>query len=291
MLGQQLINGLMLSGVYALVAVSFTLTIGVLNFLNFSIPALFMLGGMVSCAMLAAGFGLAASIGVALCVTGAASLVVERFTFRWMRGVDPHIPLVSSLGFLILFENLVLVFMGSDALGFPSPFGSAVRRVGALTISIPQVLGCALSLALVAGCYLLLRATRVGRNLRSIAESPFIAELLGVEVGRSVAVMYLASGLLAGVAGILFGISYLQVSWSMGSEVALKGICAMVLGGMGNVWGALLGAVLIAVVEVMTIAYGSSEAVNVVVYGLLFLLVALCPQGLLGDRASVVERM
>lgn len=291
MLGQQLINGLMLSGVYALVAVSFTLTIGVLNFLNFSIPALFMLGGMVSCAMLVAGFGLAASIVIALCVTGAASLVVERFTFRWMRGVDPHIPLVSSLGFLILFENLVLVFMGSDALGFPSPFGSAVRRVGALTISIPQLLGCALSMALVAGCYLLLRATRVGRNLRSIAESPFIAELLGVEVGRSVAVMYLASGLLAGVAGILFGISYLQVSWSMGSEVALKGICAMVLGGMGNVWGALLGAVLIAVVEVMTIAYGSSEAVNVVVYGLLFLLVALCPQGLLGDRASAVERM
>lgn len=291
MFSQQVMNGLMLGGIYALVAVSFTLTIGILNFLNFSIPALFMLGGVISCALLAAGISTPLAFAAALAGTAAASLVVERCTFRWLTHSDPHIPLVSSLGFLILFENLVLNFFGSDAVGFPSPFGSASIRVNQVTVSIPQSLSFLLSLVLVALCFVLLKYTKLGRGLRSIAESPTVAEMLGVEVGRTVSSVYLVSGLLAGIGGILFGISYLQVSWDMGSEVALKGVSAMVLGGMGNVWGAVLGAVIIAAIEVMTIAYLSSEAVNVFVYGLLLAFICYCPGGLLGDRATLVERM
>jgi branched-chain amino acid transport system permease protein len=288
---QQLMNGLMLGGIYALVAVSFTLTIGILNFLNFSIPALFMLGGVVSCALLAAGVPAVGAAAGALAATGLASLLVERCTFRWLSTSDPHIPLVSSLGFLIFFENLVLVYFGSDAVGYPSPFARASVKVSDLTVSLPQTGGFLLALVLVALCYVLLKYTKLGRGLRSIAESPAIAEMLGVKVGWTVSSVYLVSGLLAGIGGILFGISYLQVSWDMGSEVALKGVSAMVLGGMGNVWGAVLGALIIAVIEVMTIAYLNSEAVNVFVYGLLLVIIAFCPQGLLGDRVKMAERM
>lgn len=291
MFAQQAINGLMLGGVYALVAVAFTLTIGILNFLNFSIPALFMLGGVVSCALLAAGVSYPLAFAGALAVTAAASLVVERCTFRWLNHSDPHIPLVSSLGFLILFENLVLVYFGSDAVGYPSPFARASVRLADVTVSLPQSGGFVLAIVLVALCYVLLRYTRLGRGLRSIAESPSVSEMLGVKVGGTVASVYLVSGLLAGIGGILFGISYLQVSWDMGSEVALKGVSAMVLGGMGNVWGAVLGALIIAGIEVMTIAYLNSEAVNVFVYGFLLLIIAFYPTGLLGDRARLAERM
>jgi branched-chain amino acid transport system permease protein len=291
MLAQQLVNGLLLGGIYALVALSFSLTIGILNFLNFSIPALFMLGGIVSCAMLSKGHGITISIALALAVTGGVSLVIERFTFRWLKNSDSHIPLVSSLGFLVLFENLVLIFFGSDAVGYPSPFGAASIRVAGLLISLPQLASFAISLLLIVACYLVVTRTKLGRGLRSIAESSIISEMLGVDVGRTVSGMYLISGLLAGMGGALFGISYLQVSWDMGSEVALKGISAMVLGGMGNIWGALLGALIIAVVEVLTISYISSEAVNVVVYSGLLLLILVMPNGLLGDRAIMVERM
>ncbi len=277
--------------IYALVALAFSLTIGILNFLNFSIPALFMLGGVVSCAMLLKGYGIALSIVGALAVTGATSLIIERFTFRWLKNSDSHIPLVSSLGFLILLENLVLIYFGSDAVGYPSPFGGASIRVAKLLLSLPQLASFAISLTLIIACYLIVTRTKLGRGLRSIAESSFIAEMLGVDVGRTVSGMYLLSGLLAGMGGALFGISYLQVSWDMGSEVALKGISAMVLGGMGNIWGALLGAMIIAGVEVLTISYVSSEAVNVVVYGMLLLLILVMPSGLLGDRAVLVERM
>ncbi|WP_213771732.1 branched-chain amino acid ABC transporter permease [Bradyrhizobium sp. dw_78] len=291
MLAQQLVNGLLLGGIYALVALAFSLTIGILNFLNFSIPALFMLGGIVSCAMLSKGYGIGLSVAVALAVTGGASLIIERFTFRWLKNSDSHIPLVSSLGFLILFENLVVIYFGSDAVGYPSPFGGASIRVAKLLLSLPQLASFAISLALIVTCYVVVTRTKLGRGLRSIAESSVISEMLGVDVGRTVSGMYLISGLLAGMGGALFGISYLQVSWDMGSEVALKGISAMVLGGMGNIWGALLGAMIIAGVEVLTISYVSSEAVNVVVYGLLLLLILVMPNGLLGDRAILVERM
>jgi branched-chain amino acid transport system permease protein len=291
MLFQQVTNGLLLGGIYALVALAFSLTIGILNFLNFSIPALFMLGGIVSCALLSKGYGIGLSIAGALAVTAGVSLIVERFTFHWLKNSDGHIPLVSSLGFLILFENLVLIYFGSDAVGYPSPFGGASVRVAHVLISLPQLASFVVSLALVVACYIVVTRTKLGRGLRSIAESSTISEMLGVDVGRTVSGMYLISGLLAGIGGALFGISYLQVSWDMGSEVALKGISAMVLGGMGNIWGALLGALMIAVVEVLTISYLSSEAVNVVVYGVLLLLILVMPNGLLGDRAALVERM
>jgi branched-chain amino acid transport system permease protein len=291
MLLQQLVNGLLLGGIYALVALSFSLTIGVLNFLNFSIPALFMLGGVVSCAVLSSGHGLFVAIAVALAVTGGTSLIIERFTFRWLKNSDEHIPLVSSLGFLILLENLVVIYFGSDTVGYPSPFGGASIRVAHVLISMPQLASFAVALSLIITCYLVVTRTKLGRGLRSIAESSVISEMLGVDVGRTVSGMYLISGVLAGIGGALFGISYLQVSWDMGSEVALKGISAMVLGGMGNIWGALLGALIIAMVEVSTISYISSEAVNVIVYGFLFLLILVLPNGLLGDRAALVERM
>lgn len=237
MLAQQIVNGLLLGGIYALVALAFSLTIGILNFLNFSIPALFMLGGVVSCAVLAKGYPIAVAVAAALAVTASTSLIIERFTFRWLKRSDSHIPLVSSLGFLILLENLVVIYFGSDAVGYPSPFGAASVRIAGVLVSLPQLASFALSLVMIAACYLIVTRTKLGRGLRSIAESPAVSEMLGVDVGRTVSGMYLISGLLAGMGGALFGISYLQVSWDMGSEVALKGICAMVLGGMGNIWG------------------------------------------------------
>ena len=291
MLAQQIVNGLLLGGIYALVALAFSLTIGILNFLNFSIPALFMLGGVVSCAVLAKGYPIAVAVAAALAVTASTSLIIERFTFRWLKRSDSHIPLVSSLGFLILLENLVVIYFGSDAVGYPSPFGAASVRIAGVLVSLPQLASLALSLVMIAACYLIVTRTKLGRGLRSIAESPAVSEMLGVDVGRTVSGMYLISGLLAGMGGALFGISYLQVSWDMGSEVALKGICAMVLGGMGNIWGALLGALIIAIIEVLTISYLSSDAVNVVVYSVLLALILLMPNGLLGDRALLVERM
>ena len=173
MLAQQLVNGLMLGSVYALVAVAFTLTMGVLKFLNFSIPGVFMVAGMATWAMLKGGAGLALALPAALALGAALSWGVERLTYAQMRGGDHFVPLVSSMAFLILFENLALVAWGSDQQRLVLPFASASARVGDLVIGVPQLLGLALAIGVVWALDLTLRRTRIGRAVRAIAEDRF----------------------------------------------------------------------------------------------------------------------
>lgn len=291
MIGQQIVNGLMLGGIYVLVAVSFTLFFGCLNFLNFSVPALFMLGGFLTWAMVAEGLPWPAAVAVALAVAGVCSLIVERLTWRIQRGGPPLVPLVSSLGFLILFENLVLVRWGSDARALPSPFPDANLRLGEVVIGLPQLASLLLSIGLVVALQAMLRRTKLGRGIRTVAENPETATILGVEVDRVVPRLFLLAGLFCALAGVLFALSYQLVSPYMGDQVALKGLSAMVLGGMGNVWGAVVGGLVIGLVEVFAIGALSADHVTVVVFGILLLILVVKPTGLFGDPALGQQKL
>jgi branched-chain amino acid transport system permease protein len=291
MIAQQLVNGLMLGGIYVLVAVSFTLFFGCLNFLNFSVPALFMLGGFLTWAGVAAGLSWPLAVLLALTVAALASLLVERLTWRLQRGGPPLIPLVSSLGFLILFENLVLVRWGSDARAIPSPFGDANWRIGDVVIGLPQLFGLILSIGLVFGLQALLKRTKLGRGIRSLAENAETATMLGVEVDRVAPRLFLLAGLFCALAGVLFSLSYQLVSPYMGDQVALKGLSAMVLGGMGNIWGAVIGGLVIGLVEIFAVGALSADHVNVVVFGILLLSLIIKPTGLFGDPALGQQKL
>ena len=286
MLAQQVINGLMLGSVYALVAVAFTFTIGILNFLNFSIPGIFMFAGMLSWAMLRAGFDLPIVVPAALAAGAVLSWLVERLTWRPAGKSNHYVPLVGSMAFLILIENLVLVAWGSDLQRLSLPFADASLRVAGLVIGIPQIVGMAAAIAAVAGLSLLLKRTRIGRGLRTIAEDSETALLLGVPVRRVVPVVFCTGGLFTALAGVLFAINYQQVSPFMGEEIALKGISAMVIGGMGNIWGAILGGLIIGVVETASINWFGARAVDVAVYGLLLAILFVRPSGLLGGGVA-----
>src|SRR5262245_42864409 len=170
----------MLGSVYAMVGVALTLSIGVLKFLNFSIPGLFMIGGMTTWALVRAGLPWPLAAMFALLAAAAVSLVVERFTWRWMRTADEFVPLVSSMAFLMLFENLAVGYWGSDLQTMPRLFGSADWRIANLVISVPQLVGLICCVALIAALSLLLTRTRTGRGLRTIAENSDTALLLGV---------------------------------------------------------------------------------------------------------------
>jgi branched-chain amino acid transport system permease protein len=161
----------MLGSIYAMVGVAMTLSIGILRFLNFSIPALFMIGGMVTWALVHAGVPWPVAVLAALVAGAAVALIVEAFTWRWMRGAGPFVPLVSSMAFLILFEHLAVANWGSDLQTLPRLFGaSADWRVGNLVVSIPQLAGLAISVVMVAALSLALKRTQMGRALRTIAE-------------------------------------------------------------------------------------------------------------------------
>ena len=282
MLEQQLVNGLMLGSVYALVAVAFTLAIGVLNFLNFSIPALFMVGGMLTWFLLKAAVPWPLAALLAIASGGLLALLVERFTHRLMRRSAHFVPLVTSMAFLILFENLALIVWGSDLQRVQLPFQTVSWRVGSTVIAVPQLIGLACAVLAVACLDALLKRTRIGRGLRTIAEDAETATLLGVAVERVVPLVFVVGGLFTALSGFLFAINYQQASPFMGEEVALKGISAMVVGGMGNIWGAILGGLLIGVVETFSIHWFGARAIDIWVYGLLLVILFVRPTGILG---------
>jgi len=295
---QQLVNSLMLGSVYVTVAVAFTLTIGVLNFLNFTIPTLFMLAGMMGWAAAYWGlpFGLsgpmpwplALAVGIAVAVL--ASLVVERFTFRYLKtrygdSTEHAIPLVSSLGFLLVLENLVRIGYGTDAQRFPGPSSDLTMDIGGIFVRVPQLASLFVVLAIVIGLTWLLRNSGIGRGLRAIAENPDAANILGVETSRIVPVVFMLTGLLCGLAGALFAVNYGEVSPMMGEDIGTKAIAGMVVGGLGSVWGAVIGGLVVGLTETMTIHFFGADTVQVAVWGLLLLTLFIRPQGLLGHHS------
>jgi len=270
----------MLGSIYAMVAVALTLSIGVLRFLNFSIPGLFMIGGMAMWALVRAGMPWPLAAGAALIAGAVGSLVVERFTWRWMRSAQDFVPLVSSMAFLLLFEHLAVIYWGSELRTLPALFGNADWRIAGLVVSLPQLAGLLCSIALIWALTLVLARTRLGRGLRTIAEDSDTAELLGVDINRIVPVVFLIGGLFAAFAGLIFALNYRQVHPFMGEVVGLKGISAMIVGGMGNVWGSIAGGLIIGLVEVMSIGYFGADFVDIAVYGLLLLILFIRPTGL-----------
>lgn len=279
---QQIINGLMLGGIYVLVAVAFTLAIGVLNFLNFSIPGLFMVGGMTTWAMIHYGIAWWIAIPIALISAAAISLLVQVCAYEKMKAGDPELPLVSSLGFLVLIENLVVIAWGTDQQSFPALIPDFNIRVSGLIIGGGQLTCFVISIALACWLSYFLKKTNSGRKLRAIAEDRETAEILGVDIKRLVPKVFIFVGIYTALGGIIFALNYLQVSPFMGEEIGFKGVAAMILGGMGSIWGAILGGVLIGIVEVMTIYFLGADYVSVSVYGLLLILLIVRPQGIFG---------
>lgn len=298
LLVQQLVNSIMLGSVYVTVAVAFTLTIGILNFLNFTIPTLFMLAGMMGWALSYYGlpFGLsgpmprplALAVGVVLAIL--ASLLVERFTFRYLKtrygdSTEHAIPLVSSLGFLLILENLVRIGYGTEERRFVGPDADLTLNVGGLFIRVPQLISLFVTVLIVIFLTMLIRRTRIGRGLRAIAENPDAANILGVDTKRVVPVVFMLTGLLCGLAGALFAVNYGEVSPLMGEDIGTKAIAGMVIGGLGSIWGAVIGGLIVGVLELMTVHFFGADTVQVVVWGALLLTLIAYPSGLLGHNA------
>lgn len=295
---QQIVNGVLLGSVYVTVAVAFTLTIGVLNFLNFTIPTLFMLSAMIAWAGARYGLplGLAgplpwpAALALGIAAAVAASLLVERFTFRYMRArygdaTEHAIPLVSSLGFLLVLENLVRIAYGTDTQRFDGPAANLTLNLGGILVRTPQVASLVVVALLVLALTWLLRTTPIGRGLRAIAENPDAASILGVDTRRIVPVVFVLTGVLCGIAGVIFAINYREVSPQMGDDIGAKAIAGMVVGGLGSIWGAILGGLVVGLTETLAIHFFGADTVQVAVWGLLLAVLLARPQGLFGHHS------
>jgi len=288
-MGQQVLNGIFLGSIYALFAVGYTLVFGVLDILNLAHAAVFTLSAFIALALVDAGLSLWLALPAAVAAAGVIGIVLERIAFRPLRGrADSNISgLISSLAMATVFEAIALQIFGPDISRFPpDTFPDRVIRIGGATASLLQLCIVGISVVLMAVLTLLLARTRLGRQIRAVAESPRAARILGVDVNRAIAVAFFLSSALGGAAGVLFGLAFNSISPDVGRSVELKGLAVIILGGMGSVPGAVVAGFLLGLIEVFTVANLGSSFRDAVSFAVLFLVLVARPRGLFGQAAT-----
>lgn len=285
-MGQQVINGLFLGSIYSLFALGYTLVFGVLDILNLAHAAVFMLTCFVALALVS-GMHLPILIALPLAVVFAAvlGLVLERVAFRPLRGrSDSNTSgLISSLAMATVLEAVALQVWGPNVSRFPigTVPDKQIQILGGV-VSLLQIGIIAVSVALVLALTWLVRRTRLGREVRAVAESPRAARVLGVNVDRAIAASFAISSALGGAAGVLFGLAFNSIAPDMGRSVELKGLAVIILGGMGSMPGAVIAGFALGLIEVFVVAYLGSSWRDAVSFAALFLILVLRPRGLLG---------
>ncbi len=286
MLEQQLVNALSLGCVYALFALGFTLVFGVLGVINLSHGAVFMLGAYAALTVvtrLQAPLWLA--LVTAFVASGAIGLLIDVLVLRPLRQRNaPHlIPMIATIGLAIFFNSAAQGVFGAENLRFPSEIvpDRQLQFLG-VQISVLEVGIVALSFTLMAGLLLVMRKTQLGRALRAIAESPKAAALLGIDVEGLFYLTSFSAAALGGMGGVLIALYSNAVFPLMGQPMLHKGIAVIILGGMGDIRGALVGGLFLGFAEVMSVAYIGSSMRDAVAFGLLFLVLLVRPQGIFG---------
>ena len=292
MLLQQLVNGLTLGAVYTLVALSFSLVMGIFGILNIAIAELFMIGGYLGFAAIAAGCPVPLAIVAGMVGGAGVAALIERIGYRPLRNAPAITPLLSTLGFSIILQNVATNVWGSDPLQLPSElFGTRVS-FGPVSVGTMQLVVLGVTLVIVAVLAFVIQRTSLGRALRAVAENRDVARLLGVSADRITLLAFVLSGAIAGAAGVLVSLHYAAITPYIGVETGLKAIAVMVVGGVTRVFGALVAGPLIGIVEVLTVAYGGSQIRDLVVYGLMIVVLLLRPQGILGGpRTDLGQRV
>ena len=291
MLGQQLVNALSLGCVYALFALGFTLIFGVLGVINLSHGAVFMVGAYAALQVVTKlGWPLWASLIAAFAISAALGLAIDYFVLRPLRQRHaPHlIPMIATIGIAIFFNNATQGVFGAENLRFPAELvpDEQLHFLG-VQISVLEVAIIAMSFALMAALLFVMRKTQLGRALRAIAESPRAAALLGINVEGLFYLTSATAAALGGVSGVLIALYSNAVFPLMGQPMLHKGIAVIILGGMGDIRGALIGGLFLGFAEVMSVAYIGSTMRDAVAFGLLFIVLLLRPQGMFG---KVLER-
>ncbi|HUB21808.1 MAG TPA: branched-chain amino acid ABC transporter permease [Streptosporangiaceae bacterium] len=293
---QELVNGITTGALYSLVALGFSMVYGVLKLLNFAHGDLYMVGAYIGF-FLIQFFGGAAHVSipvplllvimfvVAAALVGGLGVAIERFAYRPLRDAPRIAPLITAIGVSFFLESSALLLFGAQFRVYNTAefisLSSGIR-IGSVTIDSVQILVLVLGLALMAGLQLIVNRTRLGRQVRAVAADREAAEMLGINVNFVITATFFLGSALAGIAGVMAGLLFNQVTSTIGFIAGLKAFTAAVVGGIGSIPGAMLGGLLIGIAESFVTGYISSTYTNLIVFGLLIVVMLVRPSGLLG---------
>jgi branched-chain amino acid transport system permease protein len=288
---QQIVNGLILGSMYALVAIGFTMIYGIIRLINFAHGDVVMIGAFVT-------LGLLQKLGwpfwlVSVCVLGAGALVglaIERAAFRPMRGAPQVTGFIASLAVSIMLQNLGIVLMSAQPRNFAFPdFLQALIRIGPISFRVVDLVIMITALVLMAGLILLVRKTRIGVGMRATAENLDVARLMGININRTIMATFAVGGSLAAIAGLMWGGKFGQIDPLLGFVPGLKSFVAAVIGGVGSIPGAICGGYILGLAEVLFVGllppiYSAFR--DAFVFATLILILLIMPDGLLGKSTK-----
>jgi branched-chain amino acid transport system permease protein len=293
---QELVNGITTGALYSLVALGFSMVYGVLKLLNFAHGDLYMVGAYIGFFVIQ-WFGGAQHLTIAVplllvimfvlaaALVGGLGVAIERFAYRPLRDAPRIAPLITAIGVSFFLESSALLLFGAQYRVYNTAdfisLSSGIQ-IGSVTIDSVQILVLVLGVLLMVGLQLLVNRTRLGRQMRAVAADREAAEMLGINVNFVITATFFLGSALAGVAGIMGGLLFNQVTATIGFIAGLKAFTAAVVGGIGSIPGAMLGGLFIGVAESFVTGYISSTYSNLIVFGILIVVMLLRPSGLLG---------
>ena len=292
---QQVINGLTIGMIYALIALGYTLVYGIIQLINFAHGEVFMVGAYLSLLIFTLFTGIFAGIGgsvlflvltflFAMLGTSVMGLVIERFAYRPLHAAPRLAPLITAIGISFLLQNAVMLIFGPTDKRFPDLIPIHQFSFGAVTFTNLQILIAAVSVSLMVSLQIFIKTTRTGKAMRALADDREAASLVGIDTNRIISIAFVIGSALAGAGGVMFGMYYHTINFHDGYLAGLKAFTAAVFGGIGNVPGAMLGGLLLGILEGVGAGYLSSEWKNVFAFLILILILLFRPSGLLGSR-------
>jgi branched-chain amino acid transport system permease protein len=288
MLLQQLINGLTQGSLYALVAIGFVIIFGTMNLVTFAHGEVYMVGAFMGYFALTVWnlpWPVALMLGMA--AGWILGVLMEKIAFRPMRNVGHMPPLLITIGMSIILKEAVMIVWGAENRPVPSLFGQTIQ-VGNSQISLLQLVIMGIVVMLIVGLQLLIQGTKIGRAMRATAQDHEAAQAMGVNADRVFNIAFGLASLLGGAGGVLVGVYYNAVSATMGGTAGMKGFAACIFGGLTSIPGAILGSLIIGVVENLTVQYIASGYRDIIGFLVMVAVLIMRPQGLLGSKMRVV---
>lgn len=293
---QQLTNGLAVGGIYALIALGYTMVYGVLKLINFAHGDLFTFGAYLGMTFLAS-FALSGVVGPVLAVfiiifmviglVAVSGFVLERVAYRPLRQSNRLAAVVSALGASIFLQNAIMLFYGPKYQVYPNEVRLTITlSIFGMDIPLMRILMFLASVVLMIILYLFINKTKTGTAIRAVATDQGAAKLMGIDVNRIISLVFMIGPGLGGAAGILLGLYYGQIRFDMGTMYGLKAFTAAIIGGIGNIPGAMLGGILLGVAEAMGAAYIAPAWKDAIAFLVLIVILIFRPTGLLGERVA-----
>ncbi len=278
-----LISGLSLGSIYALIALGYTMVYGIAKMLNFAHGDIIMVGAFaVVVSISTCGLPIWAALLVSIVVCTLLGVTAERVAYKPLRKAEPLTVLITAIGVSYLLQNVALLIFGSSQKSFPSVFNISSIHIGELSMSGESVVTLVVTIVIMVSLSLFINKTRAGKAMRAVSEDKEAAELMGISVNKTISMTFAIGSALAAIAGVFFGATYGFIGPYSGSMPGIKAFVAAVFGGIGSIPGAMIGGILLGVLESLSKAYISTELSDAIVFASLIIVLLVKPTGILG---------